>query len=296
MSVALMDSLPQVGGQVAALYPEKLIFDVAGFPAVKGQDLIDALYLQAAQSDPVLLLGRTASKLECHPTGVLVTADTGLTVNAKAVLITGGVGSFIPRQLPTGSEYEGRGLRYFVPRLSDLAGQDVVIVGGGDSALDWALGLEKIASSVTLVHRRPTFRAHARSVTLLEQSSIQVMTPHEVVAVTGDECVTHVTIRQVKGTDSVSLPATSIVAALGFIADLGPLDSWGLEQEKRRIVVGRDMQTSIPGVFAAGDISEYPGKSRLMSVGFGEAAAAVNNLAPLVDPTLSVTPGHSSDK
>lgn len=294
MSVALMDSLPQVGGQVAALYPEKQIYDIAGFASIKGQELIDSLYEQARQSEPLLLLGRTASKLETHADGVVITADTGTVVNAKAVLISGGVGSFIPRELPAGSEFAGRGLRYFVPRLDELAGQEVVIVGGGDSAIDWALGLESIASSVTLVHRRPAFRAHERSVALLERSSIKIMTPHEVVAVSGEDWVTGVTVRNKKDPEPVELQATSIIAALGFIADLGPLDSWGLEQDKRRIVVGRDMQTSIPRVFAAGDISEYPSKVRLMSVGFGEAAAAVNNIAPLVDSTLSTTPGHSS--
>ncbi|MDI9917677.1 NAD(P)/FAD-dependent oxidoreductase [Rhodococcus sp. IEGM 1379] len=295
MSVALMDSLPQVGGQVAALYPEKPIYDIAGFPSVKGQALIDSLFAQASQSEPVLLLGSTASKLESRPDGIVITAGTGAVVNAKAVLITGGVGSFIPRELSAGSEFAGRGLRYFVPRLDELAGQDVVIVGGGDSAIDWALGLENVASSVTLVHRRPVFRAHKRSVALLARSTVTVMTPHEVVAVSGGDWVTSVTVGNKKGTEQVELPATSIVAALGFIADLGPLDSWGLEQDKRRIVVGRDMQTSIPRVFAAGDISEYPSKVRLMSVGFGEAASAVNNLAPLIDSGLSTTPGHSSD-
>ena len=246
MSVALMDSLPQVGGQVAALYPEKQIFDIAGFPAIKGQELIDSLYTQALQSEPILLLGQTAAKLDTHPDSVSVTTDTGITVHARAILITGGVGSFEPRELPAGSDYDGRGLRYFVPRLNDLTGHEVVIVGGGDSALDWALGLEKIAASVTLVHRRAVFRAHERSIALLADSTVRVMTPYEVDAIGGENAVAEVTLRHSKNSETVVLPATSIVAALGFIADLGPLDSWGLEQDKRRILVGRDMQTSIP--------------------------------------------------
>lgn len=300
LTVALMDSLPQVGGQVAALYPEKPIYDIAGFESVKGQQLVDALYAQASSSRPTLLLGMTASKLETHADGVVVTSESdtgnGTVVRAKAVLVTGGVGSFVPRELPAGSEFVGRGLRYFVPRLDELSGQDVVIVGGGDSAIDWALGLENIAESVTLVHRRPTFRAHERSVAQLQKSTVTVLTPHEVVAVSGQDSITGVTVRTKKDPEPIELRATALVAALGFVADLGPLDSWGLEQDKRRIVVGRDMQTSIPRVFAAGDISEYPGKVRLMSVGFGEAASAVNNLAPLIDSGLTSTPGHSSDK
>ncbi len=295
MTVALLDSLPQLGGQVAALYPEKAIYDVAGFTAVKGQDLVDALSAQARQHDPLLILGETATTLEHGGDGVAVTTDTGRRIEAKAILVTGGVGSFIPRELPVGSDYLGRGLRYFVPRLDELAGQDVVVVGGGDSALDWALGLQPIASSVTLVHRRPVFRAHERSQALLKLAPIRVLTPHEVVGVHGEEWITGITVQNKKDPEPVQLATTAVVAALGFIADLGPLDTWGLEQQKRRIVVGRDMQTSIPRVYAAGDISEYPGKVRLMSVGFGEAASAVNNLAPLVNPALSVAPGHSSD-
>jgi thioredoxin reductase (NADPH) len=295
LSVALMDSLPEVGGQVAALYPEKPIYDIAGFPSIKGQDLVDALLAQAMSSRPVLMLGQTATSVRHDDTSVIVLSDAGLTVTAKAVLITGGVGSFIPRELPVGSEWLGRGLRYFVPRLDELAGQDVVVVGGGDSAIDWALGLEHVASSVTLVHRRPVFRAHERSVAQLQQSSVTIMTPHEVVKIGGSDWIESVTVTTKKDPEPLELPATSVVAALGFIADLGPLDTWGLEQDKRRIVVGRDMATSVPRIFAAGDITEYPSKVRLMSVGFGEAATAVNNLAPLIDTSLSTTPGHSSD-
>ncbi|MFD6882103.1 NAD(P)/FAD-dependent oxidoreductase [Rhodococcus sp. NPDC060084] len=295
MRVALVDSLPQVGGQVAALYPEKLVYDIAGFTAVKGQELVDGLREQALQAQPVLMLGHTAAKLETRDCGITVETDLGARIEAAALLITGGVGSFVPRELPVGNDYLGRGLRYFVPRLDELAGEDVVVVGGGDSAVDWALALEQVAASVTLVHRRPVFRAHERSVAALGNSGVRVLTPHEVVAIGGENRVESVTVRA-RGDEPVTLAAGAVVAALGFIADLGPLDSWGLEQDKRRIVVNRYQQTSLPRVYAAGDISEYPGKVRLMSVGFGEAAAAVNNLAPLVNPALSTTPGHSSDR
>ncbi|MDO1485125.1 oxidoreductase [Rhodococcus rhodochrous] len=295
MRVALLDSLPQVGGQVAALYPEKEIFDIAGFPAVRGQELVDALTAQAQQSDPVLVLGETATEIEHHDDGVVVITDAGRRIETKAVLITGGVGSFIPRELPVGEDYLGRGLRYFVPRLDELAGHDVVIVGGGDSALDWALGLESIARSVTLVHRRTAFRAHERSIASLHASSVRVLTPYEVMGIAGDGQIREVTVAS-RDHGSMTLAADTVVAALGFIADLGPLDTWGLEQSRRRIVVDRHMQTSLPRVYAAGDITEYPGKVRLMSVGFGEAAAAVNNLAPLIDSKMSTVPGHSSDR
>ena len=164
LDVAVMDSLPEPGGQVSAMYPEKVIFDVAGFPAVKGQELVDALLAQAGQFTPTYLLGHRAERLEQQDSAVTVTTDQGLAVTVKAVLITAGIGMFSPRPLPVGGEYEGRGVRYFVPKLDDLAGLDVLIVGGGDSAFDWAQSLEPLARSVTLIHRRDRFRAHERTV------------------------------------------------------------------------------------------------------------------------------------
>ncbi|MFI6506127.1 NAD(P)/FAD-dependent oxidoreductase [Streptosporangium sp. NPDC050855] len=301
MSVAVIDSLPEPGGQISALYPEKEIFDVAGFPAVKGQRLVDELVAQAAQANPVLLLGEGALDLRHHEDSVEVVTDAGTVVRAKAMLLTGGIGTFTPRELPVGEDYLGRGLRYFVRRLDDVAGHDVVVVGGGDSAVDWALALEPLARSVTLVHRRPAFRAHERSVATLRSSSVRVLTPYEVSKIGGEHLVGEVVVDRVgaSGQDDrdgrVTLPAQTVVAALGFIADLGPVQQWGLELRKRHVLVDRSMRTNLPRVFAAGDISDYDGKVRLISVGFGEAAAAVNNLAPLVNPALGTAPGHSSD-
>jgi thioredoxin reductase (NADPH) len=294
MSVAVADALPAVGGQIAALYPEKLIYDVAGFPAVRGQDLVDRLAEQAWRWNPTYLLGHGIIQLDDTGEGIVATTDAGARVTAGAVLVCGGIGNFIPRELPVGSEYLGRGLRYFVPRLNELAGQDVVVVGGGDSALDWALSLEPIASSVTLVHRRTRFRAHERSVEQVHASSVRVLTPYEVEKVSGDGAVSEVVVASSDG-DRISLPAQSVVAALGFIADLGPIERWGLELRRRRILVDPTMRTSRERVFAAGDIADYDGKVSLISIGFGEAALAVNHIAALLDPARSVTPGHSSD-
>ncbi|CAM5548127.1 NAD(P)/FAD-dependent oxidoreductase [Streptomyces aurantiogriseus] len=294
MSVAVADALPAVGGQIAALYPEKLIYDVAGFPAVRGQDLVDRLTEQAWRWNPTYLLGHGVTRLDDTGEGIVATTDAGARVTAGAVLICGGIGNFIPRELPVGSEYLDRGLRYFVPRLNELAGQDVVVVGGGDSALDWALSLEPIASSVTLVHRRKQFRAHERSVEQVHASAVRILTPYEVEKVSGEGAISEVVVANSDG-DRVSLPAQSVVAALGFIADLGPIEQWGLELRRRRILVDRTMRTNRERVFAAGDISDYDGKVSLISIGFGEAALAVNHIAALLDPARSITPGHSSD-
>lgn len=294
-STAIMDSLPEPGGQVTAMYPEKMIYDVAGFPTVKGQDLVDALVEQAGQWNPTYLLEQRAETLSVADDSVTLISAEGVSVRARSVLITGGIGTFSPRPLPTGTEFEGRGLRYFVPKLDELAGQDVLIVGGGDSAFDWAVSLEPIARSVTLIHRREKFRAHERTVERVLASSATVLTSHEVAAIRGAGSISEVEIRDNRTDELRVLPVQAVVAALGFTADLGPMSKWGLAQEKRHIVVDTTMATSLPRVFAAGDIATYPGKVKLIAVGFGEAATAVNNAAPLINPALHVFPGHSSD-
>ncbi len=294
LEVAVIDALPEAGGQIAALYPEKLIYDVAGFPAVRGQDLVDALFEQACRWQPHFLLARSAVTVAHGPAGVEIGTDTGDTVRAKALLITAGIGNFVPRELPTGSDYLGRGLRYFVPKLTELAGQDVVVVGGGDSAVDWALSLEPIARTVTLVHRRPAFRAHQRSVEQLLESSVRVLTSCEVVEVSGESAVEQVLVAT-RDQQSVLLPAQAVVAALGFIADLGPIEAWGLQLRRRHVLVDRSMRTNLERIYAAGDIADYDGKVKLISIGFGEAALAVNHIAHLIDPTISLAPGHSTD-
>lgn len=295
MSVAVMDSLPELGGQVSALYPEKLIYDVAGFPAVKGQDLVDALAAQAATARPAYLLGHRAETLTSINGNVTVGTARGVTVVAEAVLITGGIGTFTPRPLPDGTSYEDRGLVYFVPRLDELAGKDVLIVGGGDSAFDWAASLEPRARSVTLIHRRTTFRAHAGTVAAVQGSRVRILTPYEVAKIRGEERVESVEVFHNVTQERELLEVQAVVAALGFTADLGPFTRWGLEQRKRHIVVDSAMRTSLPRVFAAGDIVDYDGKVRLISVGFGEAATAVNNAAVVLDPSAKVFPGHSSN-
>lgn len=295
MSVALMDSLPEAGGQVTAMYPEKVIYDVAGFPAVRGRELVNDLVAQVAPFNPTYLLNQQAAEVTHEPDAIVVTSAEGLRVRAKVVLITGGLGTFTPRPLPTGTEHLGRGLVYFVPRLDDYRDLDVVVVGGGDSAFDWALALEPLARSVTVVHRRDKFRAHQHTVDRVLASSCDVLTFTEVSSITGEERIEKVELVHSKSGDRHVRPAQAVVAALGFTADLGPLTRWGLNIDKRHIVVDSTMYTGVERIFAAGDITEYPGKVRLIATGFGEAATAVNNAAPVIDPAAKVFPGHSSD-
>jgi len=296
LSVAVLDSLTELGGQLTALYPEKLIYDVGGLPEIRGQALVDNLVQQAASANPTYLLGHRAEELEVAEDHVVVrTEPGGPVVQAKAVLIAGGIGTFTPRALPDAAAYEGRGLRYFVPKLDELAGKDVLIVGGGDSAMDWAASLEPIARSITLIHRRTEFRAHEGTVARVLSSSVKVLTPFEVAAIHGTDRVESVDIFNNKTDEHQTLEVQEVVAALGFTADLGPFTRWGLEQLKRHIVVDSAMRTSLPRVFSAGDITEYDGKVRLISVGLGEAATAVNNATAVVHPGAKVFPGHSSE-
>jgi thioredoxin reductase len=296
LSAAVVDSLPEAGGQVSALYPEKPIYDIAGLPAVRGRDLVAALSEQANRFNPTYLLGQAARELSRRPEeGFEITTDAGTLVRCRAVVISGGIGTFTPRPLPAGSDWVGRGLTFFVPSLEAHGGQDVVIVGGGDSACDWALSLEPLARSVTLVHRRAAFRAHAHTVGQVKAGPIEVITDAEVSAIHGERTVERVEITTRDGA-VVTRPADAIVAALGFVANLGPIREWGINiVSNRHIAVDTTMATNVPGIYAAGDITDYHGKVRLISVGFGEAATAVNNAAVLINPGEQLFPGHSSD-
>lgn len=302
LSTAVIDSLSQVGGQVTAMYPEKEIFDIAGFPQVSGRMLISNLVEQAAPYDPTYVLGQEAQDLqrvtdEQGRERLLVTTSGGETIDTGAVVVTGGIGTFTPRTLPAGEDFLGRGLEYFVPSSAEYAGQDVVIVGGGDSAVDWANMLHPIAKSVTLVHRRDKFRAHHGSVAQLEAAPVEVVLNAQVTETIGSDRLESVTVTpKGKGEEPHSLPCTKLVAALGFTANLGPLREWGVElHDNRHLVVDPAMRTNVSGVFAAGDITDYDGKVRLIAVGFGEVATAVNNAAVHIDPDAQLFPGHSTD-
>lgn len=291
----VMDTLPEAGGQITAMYPEKEIFDVAGFPSIRGRDLIERLLEQASSANPEYRLDEQAVGLHTSDEGpVIVDTATSARIETKAVILTGGIGSFTPRPIPVGTEWVGRGVEYFVPRLEAYRNRDVVIIGGGDSAFDWAWSLHPLAASITIVHRREEFRAHAGMVDKVRELGVHFLTSSEISAVHGDDHVKAVAVTHKVTGETIELPTDAVVASLGFVANIGPMATWGLELDKRRIVVDSAMRASLPRVFAAGDLAHYPGKVPLIASGFGEVATAVNNAAPLITPGVSVFPGHSS--
>ncbi|MFF9086513.1 NAD(P)/FAD-dependent oxidoreductase [Streptomyces sp. NPDC014991] len=293
LTTAVLDTLPHAGGQVAAMYPEKPLYDIPAHPAIKGRDLVDNLLRQAAPFQPHYLLGQTATTLVRTGTGWTLRTDRGTCVRAGAVLITAGLGAFVPRRLPAAAEHEGRGVTHHVPRLDEHRGRDVVITGGGDSAVDWALALAPLARSVTLVHRRAAFRAHEYSVRQLYAAPVRVITDARITRCLGERRLEAVQVRS--GDDLLTLPASTLITALGFTAQLGPIADWDVELEFRQIKVDATMRTNLPQVYAAGDVCTHPGRVPLISVGFAEAATAVNHAAVALRPGERLAPGHSSD-
>jgi len=296
LSVTLIDAQPEAGGQVSALYPAKTIHDVAGFPGVSGSDLIAGLLDQASSYDPRILFGRNAVDVvrDDVVSGLTVTLADGTAIDSRAVILATGVGGIRPRTLPLGHGWHGRGVTYLVPDPAAHEDEDVVIVGGGDSALDWALQLQPIARSVTVVHRRRAFRAHAASLTRAASQGVELLTESEIQAIHGDSRIRSVVLRDAQGAER-EIPADIVVGALGVVTAPAPFAAWGLEMRDRKVLVDSAMQTNVTGVYAIGDVSTYLGKIALMATGFGEAATAVNNAAVLIDPDLSLFPGHSTD-
>nr|WP_275262292.1 NAD(P)/FAD-dependent oxidoreductase [Paenibacillus tepidiphilus] len=296
-SVTLIESMPQLGGQLAALYPEKYIYDVAGFPKVTAQELVNNLSRQMDLFQSDIRLEEKVVGLEKRDERHFVVTTDKAEYHSKAVIITAGVGAFEPRrlELPEAPRFEKANLHYFVSDLNAFQGKKVLISGGGDSAVDWALMLEPIAEQVTLIHRRDKFRAHEHSVEKLMASKVNVVTPSEITELHGEEFITKVTLSHIKTKETQELEVDSVIVNFGFVSSLGPIAEWGIEIDSNSIVVDSRMETSIPGIFAAGDITTYPGKLKLIAVGFGEAPTAVNNAKVYIDPEAKLSPGHSSN-
>ncbi|WP_316571557.1 NAD(P)/FAD-dependent oxidoreductase [Neobacillus sp. YIM B06451] len=295
-SVKIIESLPQLGGQLSALYPEKYIYDVAGFPKVRAQELVNNLKEQMAKFEPVVALEQSVEKVEKQADGVFKLTTNKETHFSKTIIITAGNGAFQPRrlELESASQYEGKNLHYFIDDLNHFAGKKVVVFGGGDSAVDWALMLEPIAEQVSIIHRRDKFRAHEHSVENLHNSKVEIKTPFVPDELIGDDDIKQVVIASVDGTTKEAIDVDAVIVNYGFVSSLGPIKEWGLQIEKNSILVNSKMETNVPGIYAAGDICTYDGKVKLIACGFGEAPTAVNNAKAYIDPKAKIQPLHSS--
>ncbi|WP_422677833.1 NAD(P)/FAD-dependent oxidoreductase [Bacillus smithii] len=296
-SVKLIESLPQLGGQLATLYPEKYIYDVAGFPKIKARDLVEQLKEQLSLFKPTICLEQTVTDLQKLDDGTFrLTTDKEIHYS-KSVIITAGIGAFQPRklELEEAEQYEGNHLHYFVNDLDTFKGKNIAICGGGDSAVDWALMLEPIAKKVTIIHRRDKFRAHEHSVEQLKASTVEIKTPFVPAKILGDgRTIRGLVLNEVRGEREETIEVDELIVNYGFVSSLGPIKDWGIEIDKNSIVVNSKMETNIPGVYAAGDVCTYEGKVNLIAAGFGEAPTAVSNAKAFIDPKSRVQPMHST--
>ncbi len=291
LSSVLIDALAEPGGQCAALYPEKPIYDIPAHPAIDAGTLIEALERQIAPFAAPRLLGQRVTALEGAAGAFRLRTDKGETVHAKAVIIAAGAGAFGPNRppLPGLADYEATGaVRYFVRSREALRGQRVVIAGGGDSAVDWALALKDIAR-VAVVHRRPRFRAAPESAASLQEAAargeIDLVIPYQLAALHGTAGqLAAVEVATLAG-ETRQLPADTLLAFFGLAAELGPIAEWGLALDQHRLRIDpATCETNIPGVFAIGDVVAYPGKLKLILQGFSEAAMAAHAIFPIARP------------
>jgi len=288
----LIDILPNPGGQCSELYPKKPIYDIPGHPEILAGDLVENLLNQCSQFQPGFTLGESAEKINKNSEGLFtVVTDKGTAHQAPVVVIAGGLGGFHPRKpiINNIESYEEKGISYFIKDPNLYKNKNVLIAGGGDSALDWTIELANIASNVTLIHRRNEFRGALDSVEKVQElknkNKIKLITPAEVVSLMGDNKLKSVEIK-IENSENITLNVDCFIPLFGLTPKLGPIHDWGLEIEKKSIKVDNTLnyQTNVPGIFAIGDISTYPGKLKLILCGFHEAAMMCRSAYKIINP------------
>ena len=301
-SARIVDSLPEIGGQLTALYPEKWIYDVPGHPRILARDLVELHRRQTLeQFDVPLHLGTTAERITIEDDGVVLHTTDG-DLRSRTVIVAGGHGAFEPKRLAgfDMSAWEGRGAHYVVSDKRAFAGRRVLVVGGGDSACDWALNLLDVADRVALVHRRERFRAHEATVRQVMDAHaagrLDLHVPFRIGDVRGNGAVESVTLLHSEdGARTIDVPADAIVLQLGFKTALGPLADWGFEVEKGAIRVDHLLATSLDRVWACGDVTAFEGKLKLLATGYAEAAIAVAQAVRRIRPDMRLQPGYSTN-
>jgi ferredoxin/flavodoxin---NADP+ reductase len=304
-SSRIVDSLPQIGGQLTALYPEKWIFDVPGHPKILAKDLVESLRRQALeQFDVPVHLETTIETIDWEDDIVVLRTNNPEfpELRSRAVIIAGGHGAFEPKKLPgyDMSPWEGRGAHYIVGSKSEFAGKKVLIIGGGDSACDWVINLLHTAERVGLCHRREGFRAHELTVNQImaaaDAGDVDLHVPFQIREVSGNGAIERVRLFHSEDESrEVELEVDAILLQLGFKTALGPLKDWGLEISKGAIVVDPVMKTNLPGVWACGDITTFEGKLKLIATGFSESAIAVAQAIHSFRPEMKIQPKYSTN-
>jgi thioredoxin reductase (NADPH) len=303
MKCHVIDALEVEGGQCAALYPEKPIFDIPAWPEISAQDLIKKLHQQAAPFAPVYHLGQRVETLEDDAGGFLLTTSKGTEIRARAVMVAGGVGAFGPNRPPLKGlqAFEGKSVHYLVARREDFRNKRVVIAGGGDSAVDWAVSLAEVAEHIYVVHRRDKFRAAPESVqrmrALAGDGRVELVVPFQLAGIEGaDGQVSAVMVRSLEGEER-RLEANTLLPFFGLATNLGPIAEWGIEIDQNRIRIDPEtMESSRPGLYGIGDIAVYPGKLKLILTGFAEAAAAAHAAFSRVHPDETLHFEYSTTK
>ena len=304
MKSVVVDALEAAGGQCTALYPEKPIYDIPAHPGIAAAELIAQLEKQIAPFTPLMMFGRRVETLARDGGTIVLGTSKGDTIRCKAVIIAAGAGAFGPNRPPLDglAGYEAAGaVRYMVARREDFRGKRVVIAGGGDSAVDWALSLKQVAAKVTVVHRRPKFRAAPETAAQLDEAAargeVEMAIPYQLHGLEGDgSTLTGVVLATLKG-ETRTVPADCLLPFYGLAMELGPIAEWGLGLSHHHIAVEpATCATNVPGVFAIGDIATYPGKLKLILQGFSEAAMAAHAIHPLVFPGEALHFEYSTSK
>jgi thioredoxin reductase (NADPH) len=304
MRAVVIDTLEEIGGQCAALYPEKPIFDIPAHPKIEGAALIRALEAQAAPFSPRYLLAQRVESLSREGEHLRLTTSAGQQVRAKAAIIAAGAGAFGPNRPPLAglAGYEASGaVRYMVTKREEFRAKRVVIAGGGDSAVDWALSLKEVAAKVVVVHRRDKFRAAPETAAQLAAAAgrgeVEMAIPYQLHALEGDGSrLDAVVLATLKG-ETKRVDADHLLAFFGLSMELGPIAEWGLGLERSHITVNpATCETNVPGVHAIGDIATYPGKLKLILQGFSEAAMAAHAIHPRVFPGEALHFEYSTSK
>jgi thioredoxin reductase (NADPH) len=303
LSTTIMDVLDEAGGQCIALYPDKPIYDIPAFPTIQSADLVARLIEQASPFNPNYILGSRVEQLVADGDEWIATNSKGISARAKVIIIAAGVGAFVHNRPPLDNieAFENRSILYKIGSLEKFRNKAVMIAGGGDSAIDWAIALSKISSITYLVHRREQFRAFPESVKqlheLIENGRVKLLTPYQLSSVNGNNSVlSSVEIKHLDG-ESKEIPVDYLIPCFGLKMELGPIANWGIELSKGKVIVDHsDMATDQPGIFAIGDIASYPGKMKLILTGFAEAALACHSAYNIINPDKPLHFEYSTTK